>query len=642
MINLSTYFIHKNCIKIGRTQEHNDVVLDSTLVSRQHCSITKNSENSYTLIENSKNGTYINGIRIQNTSIELIGDEQIIIGVDILYLTKPPINNEIINVHKIKKQFKDGKIGLHEQSFKIKEGDFCLIMGPSGCGKSTLLKSLARIQSINKGTIEIFGLNISNSFSVIKHLIGYVPQDDIVNKELSVIESLWFSAKLRIPNLNDSKFEKIKNEVLNAVNLNNDEILNTKISNLSGGQRKRLCIATELLSSPKILFLDEPTSPLDPETIEDFLQCLKNLTLNGVTILMVSHKPEDLLFADKVIWMAKGGYLVFCGEVNEYLNHFSVKRTTELYSILKIEDNGFKFSKIYNDNFKNSIIENGNLKDFEIAKPNYWNQYILLTKRYLKIKWNDKKNLAIQIIQAPIIGFLLSIIFYNGITIGFLFMLVVSAIWFGIANSSKEIVDEKSVFARERQFNIRIAPYILSKLTVLGLIGFLQIFVLLLSVNSVLYFKNLLGLNLLIYPFLLLNVVYFGSTLIGLLLSSIVNNSEKAMSIQPLMLIPQIVLAGIIYPLKAGNGIVAFLSLFTISRWGTQGLSIDQNSISNNQSEIKAIDALSLPDNFNLWQHLGPMFSYHLSIFIIFSIVSIAFLFYALTFYFILKKDKIK
>jgi len=177
---------------------------------------------------------------------------------------------------------------------------------------------------------------------------------------------------------------------------------------------------------------------------------------------------------------------------------------------------------------------------------------------------------------------------------------------------------------------------------VLGLIGFLQIFVLLLSVNSVLYFKNLLGLNLLIYPFLLLNVVYFGSTLIGLLLSSIVNNSEKAMSIQPLMLIPQIVLAGIIYPLKAGNGIVAFLSLFTISRWGTQGLSIDQNSISNNQSEIKAIDALSLPDNFNLWQHLGPMFSYHLSIFIIFSIVSIAFLFYALTFYFILKKDKIK
>jgi energy-coupling factor transporter ATP-binding protein EcfA2 len=412
---------------------------------------------------------------------------------------------------------------------------------------------------------------------------------------------------------------------------------------LSGGQRKRLCIATELLSSPQILFLDEPTSPLDPETIEDFLQCLKNLTLNGTTILMVTHKPDDLMFASHVIWMANGGYLVYADEVKNYLDYFSVNRSTELYALLKTEEKGAYWNQKLSIPISKEDKEIALSKDLIAKKPNYLSQYWILCLRFFKIKWNDKRNLLIQIFQAPLIGILLSIIFYNGLTVGLLFMLTISSIWFGIANSSKEIVDEESIFKRERQFNLRIAPYILSKLSILSIIGSIQILFLLFSINLIFYYNNLPNIDDLQFPFISLLLVNFASILMGFLLSALVSTSEKAMVIQPLMLIPQILLAGVIYPLKAGSSMVAFLSLFTLSRWGTLASTYNQKVIdfSKNNELILAEESLNMPDNFNIWQNWGLYIFNNQIMYAWTVILFICLILYGLVYWVMKKKDAI-
>lgn len=199
-------------------------------------------------------------------------------------------------------------------------------MGPSGCGKSTLLKALNGDSPASSGEVFIFGLELVKNYELLKQKIGYVPQDDIVHSELTVNETLYYAAKLR---LSDGALETLIQEriteILVSLNLNDTAIRSTKIKNLSGGQRKRISIAVELLNRPSILFLDEPTSSLDPETIEEFLKCLRYLCQQGTTVIMVTHKPEDLHFVDEIIFLGAKGHHAFAGSKNEFLSYFQKK-----------------------------------------------------------------------------------------------------------------------------------------------------------------------------------------------------------------------------------------------------------------------------------------------------------------------------
>jgi len=258
MIDIQEQFKGKTKISIGRLEHDNDIVVNQTLVSRNHCTIEKLADGNFRLTDHSKNGTLVNGINIHNINVNLNGTEKIIVGYEVFYILKPTLKDTAIRVENLEKTFRNKKIGLRPLSFKINEGEFVAIMGPTGCGKSTLLKCINGNMKANVGIVEILGINLYENFNFIKHLIGYVPQDDIVNKELSVINSLTFAAKLRLPKDSSKKtIEKRIEEVLESVNLNDAKIKKTKIAQLSGGQRKRLSIAVELLSNPKLLFLDE-------------------------------------------------------------------------------------------------------------------------------------------------------------------------------------------------------------------------------------------------------------------------------------------------------------------------------------------------------------------------------------------------
>jgi ABC transport system ATP-binding/permease protein len=567
--NILEKFKSKKIITVGRSED-NDVVLNHSSISRRHATIEKKSDNEFEIVDqNSTNGTYINGKRLVG-SLKISKTDTIIIGRYQLSLNGVlrDLSKEVaIRAERIVKQFENGKIGLHECSFEIPSKSLLAVMGPSGCGKSTLLKALNGDAPPSSGTIYIGGLELNSNYDYLKTQIGYVPQDDIVHKELTVQQSLYYAAKLRLHNADDSFIQQKINQVINDLNIGH--IRENLVGKISGGQRKRVSIAVEILTDPLILFLDEPTSPLDPQTIEEFLEILRNLSKKGTTVIMVTHKPEDLNYMDSVIFMAEGGHKVYHGASTAYLSYFNANDTINVYAQLALPAankwiNQHKQTHPPLANLKNEVRQQS-----KVNSSNFFSQLYWLTMRNFNIKLNDTVNTSFLVGQAPIIAVLICMIF-NKISPAVLFLIAVSAIWFGTNNAAREIVGEAAIYKRERMFNQRILAYILSKITVLGTFAAIQAFIFSLIIY-LRYQQTDLKWEEPISTFLWMLTISISASLMGLLLSATVATAEKAMTIVPIILIPQIMLAGALA--KIENKFIEGLSYITLSRWGNEGFS---------------------------------------------------------------------
>jgi ABC-type multidrug transport system ATPase subunit len=567
-------FKKSKTITLGRGQDC-DVVFKSNSVDILHCTIEELYEDKYLIRDNqSEHGLFINGKRIVNT--------EVISKTDVIYIGRyrfsieagpENISNEIaIRIDNIKQEF-NKIVKLHTTSLEILKQSLVAILGPSGCGKSVLLKALSGDTPPKSGQIYVFGLDLNENYEYLKTQIGYVPQDDIVHGDLTVLESLYYAAKLRLSHLNKFEIEKKIDQILTILRIT--EIKHNKIKKISGGQRKRVCIGVELLTEPKILFLDEPTSPLDPQTVYDFLETLRSLTLSGTTVVMVTHKPEELHYMDKAIFMAEGGHVVYYDNTDSFLDYFQVDDAVQVYPNL-VGNNSDKWIKKFKmPTCVSPVEEKKNPGALGYQKTDYISQFYWLTRRYLNIKFNDKVNFALHIAQAPFIAMLLCMIFEN-FSSSVPFFISVSSIWFGTNNAAREIVSEEKIFKRERMYNQGIFPYLLSKLTVLSTLSFIQsiLFTLILFYH----FKDSLNamndpMNTCLWMFYL----SIAATMLGLVLSASVNTTEKVMTIIPLALLPQIMLAGIVVPIK--SIFVELLSYLTFSRWGTEGAAIIQKTV---------------------------------------------------------------
>jgi ABC transport system ATP-binding/permease protein len=597
-------FRNKSMLTLGRSPE-NDVMLDHPIVSRQHATIEQKGKDNYILTDlNTLNGTFLNGRRIAG-SVTVNESDVIIIGRFKLSLRgkAQDLTKEVaIRAEQISKQFKGGKIGLHVTSFEIPSKSLMAVMGPSGCGKSTLLKALNGDAPSTSGRVLINGLDLHENFDYLKTHIGYVPQDDIVHRELTVEQSLFYAAKLRLENASGDVISQKIEQVLEELNIKH--IRKSLVGKISGGQRKRVSIAVEILTDPLILFLDEPTSPLDPQTIEEFLGILKKLSEKGTTVIMVTHKPEDLNYMDDVIFMAEGGHLVYQGDTKAYLNYFGVDDTVKVYAQLVDAKAKNWVEKHKKNNHVGELkpINNNNLR--KLNTINSFSQFWWLTIRYFNIKLNDRRNSLLMVGQAPIIASLICLIFSN-INQSVPFLMAVCAVWFGTNNAAREIVGEIPIFKRERMFNQGILPYMLSKITVLSTFAALQslLFTLILYIR---YSSTEPSWNNPVGTFAWMFSLSVAATMMGLLLSAVVSTTDKVMTIVPIALIPQIMLAGVMA--KIENQWVEMLSYVTLSRWGTEGFSIIQKKVSvevpnpANKKEVtlKVVDALDqLKESFH-------------------------------------------
>ena len=641
--NILELFKNKDLIIVGRDSSC-DLRINDTRISRKHASIKKLSDYKFLIKDlGSLNGVYVNGSKLSGTKT-ISKKDNIFISKYLLKIDgkAKDLSDELaisaIGIEKVYPNQKKGKKALHKMDISVPSRSLLAIMGPSGCGKSTLLKSLNGESPPTKGRVLIFNQDLITNYEYLKTQIGYVPQDDIVHKQLTVEQSLFFAAKLRIANISKADIKVKIDQILSELNISH--IKNSLISDISGGQRKRVSIAIELLTDPMLLFLDEPTSPLDPQTIEDFLNILKKLSENGTTVIMVTHKPEDLDYMDEVIFMAdnNGGKIVYYGDSTQYKDYFNVNNAVSVFSQIS-GNNSKKWVEKYSNPRPLSTTQDREKVLINKSNQSPIEQFFWLTYRYFKIKTNDKVNTSIMLLQAPIIALLACLVFKE-VSLSVLFIMAVSAVWFGSTNAAREIVGELPIYKRERMYNLKLIPYIFSKITVLSFFSIIQSFVFIYILyfyygdsDFDIFFNNPFS------SFIWMSFLTISSTFLGLLLSAIFDTSEKVLAVVPIVLIPQIMLAGLVA--KIGSKTVEFVSYMTFTRWGIEGFGNIQGDIVTDNPLNKTADAVELLKNSfheSYSDHFNSSGTLSLDFMAIFFLVSLMFI----SLYLILKsKDSI-
>lgn len=613
-------------IYIGRSQ-YNQLALPDPLVSASHAVISPTPNGHLLRDLNSSNGTYVNGQRIQqlilqaNVVIQLGSTQLQYTGRELIpaSLRQDGIRLDAFQICKrvkLKKEDSNGeefKILIDHISLSILPREFVAIVGGSGTGKSTMLDALNGFRPAD-GQVLLNGDHLYQNFNAYRHTIGYVPQDDIIHRELTVAEALRYVARLRLPpDTGPEEIEQRIDAVLEQMAMSERKDL--FIKDLSGGQRKRVSIAVELIADPGIIFLDEPTSGLDPGLDKKMMFTLRQVANAGKTIILVTHATGNIVECHLVAFLAAGGRLVFFGPPQDALTFFGVNDFAEIYHLVEQEPQQwietFNASRYYQRYVHKRLAQVSRKAESETTTANkkrdslpqmvktLLHQSKILTQRNLTMLIRDRRNLLFLLLQAPIIGLLLFFVMdadlfalvnidvwtldVRDLVVALsdiqkiLFLLASIGTWFGVINAIREIVKELPIYRRERLVNLSITAYVFSKLIVLLGLSLVQALTLILLVHLRGDFASA-GLILpgIIEIFVTMTLVIFTSACFGLFLSAVAEREERVMSIMPLFLIPQIVFAGIVFAFEQYTP-GWFISQLTFSRWGVDALGATVN-----------------------------------------------------------------
>lgn len=585
---------------IGR-DPNSDVALGSPQVSWHHCRLTPATDGFVIQDLGSTNGTFLNGSRIDKAPFG--AGDVLKVGPHRLRVEAGQLREETIRGYRIdglslSRFTAAGTTILNGVEVSILPQQLVGIVGPSGSGKSTLLKALSGMAPGHEGAVYLNGESLYEQLDEMKSLLGYVPQDDIIPLDLTVNRVLWHAGRLRLPNDTTSdEIHELVDTTLRELGLSHRS--SSIVRTLSGGERKRVNVAVELLTKPGILFLDEPTTGLDPGMERQVFLLLRRLCDSGRTIVLATHAAESIARCDRILFLGPGGNLVFYGTPPEALDYFGVSEFAEIYD--RISGHGgaalklaktFRASPMYAENVKGPLaslrLEHKNSAGaVRGPRRQLVRQWFLLVKRQIETMLADQKNLALLIGQAPLIGLLLLVLFHGNIfskpqEIGasgsfpiehapkLLFVLVLSAIWCGTCCSAREIVKERSMYLRERLVNLEIGPYVLSKVFVLAIVCLLQVALLILVVFAGIPLSG--GFDEFLRVVTWLFAASWTGMLLGLCVSAIASTGDQAVSSLPILLIPQVLLGGLIIPLDQMGAFGKSLAGISISRWSLGAL----------------------------------------------------------------------
>lgn len=594
----------------------------------------------------------------------------------------------------LKKVGKNKVVLLNNISLSIPGGALVAVVGSSGAGKSMLLNALSGFQVPQTGKVLYGGQDYYRDLSVYRKQLGYVPQDNIVHQNLTVERALYYAAKMRLPaSSNHKQIKQRINEVLEDVDLTAQRHL--RVNKLSGGQKKRVSIALELLDGPKVFFLDEPTSGLDPGLDYKMMHLLRRLANKQQTILVATHTTNNLDVCDYICFLAPGGRLAYFGPPDQALKFFGTSNFVEVYSMLEpsatfpyapeMAESWFKASADYQKYIGSRLKEIDAVEVYwskhrpptPPRRCSAWMQFWLLSMRYLDVLKNDLGSLLVLLLQAPVIALLLiALLKYEVGTTVFsqtsiikcptaatiftsrglpevpgpdnpvvsyncgrvlrvlendpqgqsyviqqggeiqalqnfiapgsgldaqkvLFIMSFTSMLFGCVNAAREIVKEAPIYRRERSVNLGILPYIFSKLLVLGLLCLFQDAILVAVVNAVAPFSQGILLPAVFEVWITLCLTSLSGLMIGLTISAVAPTTDRAVNFIPIILIPQVIFAGAIFPFKTWS--TQILAMLFTSRWSLGALG---STLGLDSNKLNGDKLLSNQDMYN-----GTLFS---------------------------------
>jgi ABC-type multidrug transport system ATPase subunit len=530
-------------------------------------------------------------------------------------------------VENLSFEFPDKVKAVDNISFSVDEGKLIGILGASGSGKTTLLNLMSGIQKPSAGKIKINGIDLYGKNTELKGVLGYVPQDDLLIEELTVYENLYYAACQCFDNLSKEEITDLTIRLLASLGLLEKKDL--KVGSpynkvISGGQRKRLNIALELIREPSILFLDEPTSGLSSRDSENLMHLLRDLTLKGKLVFNVIHQPSSEIFKmfDKVIILDQEGSMAYFGNPVDAVIYFKTLDSQinagqgecpncgnvnpeTIFNIIEtqvVDEFGQYTEKRkvspqewsqafrrYND--LEAIVDVDEPPHNNLKLPGPYKQLLIYFRRDMKSKISNIQYLVLTLLEAPILGLLLSFliryiadpdsnryIFAENENIPiYIFMTVIVAIFLGLVISAEEIFRDRKILKREKFLNLNRSSYLLSKILLLLVISAIQAFLFVITANTVLALKGLF-----FSYWLAFFATAFAANMLGLIISASFNSVVTIYLVIPLLIIPMMVLSGAMFPFdklnrKIGNvEKVPLIAEFMPTRWTYEALMVAQ------------------------------------------------------------------
>lgn len=544
------------------------------------------------------------------------------------FMSDDSSENIVFKCENVEYRFPNNEIGLHNINFAESSGGLIGIMGGSGAGKSTLLNVLNGNYTPFSGQVTINGIDIHHDKNDIEGVIGFISQDDLLIEELTVFQNLFFNAKLCFKELSEKQIARRVIKILKAIGLYESKDL--KVGNplektISGGQRKRLNIALELIREPSVLFVDEPTSGLSSRDSENIMDLLKELALKGKLVFVVIHQPSSDIFKmfDRLMLLDQGGFPIFYGNPIDSVVHFKTQinhanceerecpvcgnvNPEQIFNIIeakvvdefgnqtsKRKTSPKEWNKYYRKHQSDINVEDTAEKPHVIHQiPNKWKQFKVYFVRDILSKLTNKQYILINTIEAPILALILgffvkyfgttksglSYTFENSENIPqFLFIAVVVALFLGLTVAAEEIIKDRKILKRESFLNLSKGSYLFSKISIMFIISAVQTFLFVLIGNFILEIKGMW----LEYWLILFSTSCFAN-LLGLNISSTFNSAKVIYILIPIMIIPQLLFSGVIvkfdklHPVFSQEDSVPWIGNVMASRWAYEALAVTQ------------------------------------------------------------------
>lgn len=542
-------------------------------------------------------------------------------------------------VDRMQYHFPNGKVGLHEINITEQSGKLIGVMGGSGAGKSTFLNVLNGNYSPSIGSVTINGVDLHREKSKLEGVIGFVSQDDLLIEELSVFQNLYFNAKLCFNDLSEAQLKKKVLDILSDIGLG--DVKHLKVGSplektISGGQRKRLNIALELIREPAVMFVDEPTSGLSSRDSENIMDMLKELALKGKLIFVVIHQPSSDIFKmfDKLLILDQGGYPIFDGNPIDAVVYFKTHvhhvnanerecpicgnvNPEQIFNIIesKVVDeygNQTKYRKISPKEWNERFLSNSKPIDVEeIHDPvkgsskiaTKFKQFKVFFTRDVLSKLANKQYMFINLLEAPLLAAILSFfvkyfnveegkhntyVFYENENLPqYLFISVVVALFLGLTVAAEEIIKDKKILKRESFLNLSLGSYLWSKIFIMFIISAIQTATFVVIGNLILEIHGMWWQ----YWVILFSTSCMANVL-GLNISSAFNSAKVIYIIVPLLIIPQLLFSGVIvkfdklHPIFSSSNEVPWIGNAMTSRWAYEALAVVQSVDNAHEKEL--------------------------------------------------------
>ncbi|MBW3087868.1 ATP-binding cassette domain-containing protein [Bifidobacterium sp. 82T24] len=560
------------------------IVLNDMLVSRRHCRVESTKDGIELTDLRSANGTYVNGRRVgrvwlQEGDVVTLGNTDLVVQGSVLQSRKSFMSTKCVSCEGIGLTVGRGagaKRLLEGINANFDVGSLTAVIGPSGAGKSTFVKILAGLESPTEGHVVFDGHDVQRDIALLRTRIGFVPQDDVVHDKLKVDAALEYAAKLRLPGSSPEERAKVIDKVLDELELTRHR--DTRIDRLSGGQRKRVSTAIELLTEPELLVLDEPTSGLDPALDLRVMTMLRKLADAGRVVVVVTHSLSYIRdVCDNVLMLAPGGRPAFYGSVEQMDETFK----------------GRQWADIFNDVAEHPTRTFGAAPAVPGAgvdrhpgekppKPRRFSQTATLVVRQLHLVVADP-GLLVFLLLLPLILGALSLVVPGDHGLGLadvkdsptepnqlLVLMILGACFMGAALSVRDIVSERPIYYRERAVGLSPTSYTASKLIVLCLETLLQSVLL---VSVVAFGKDMPKYGAIwrnhsvVELVLVVWATAWVCAMLGAVGSSLVRSNEQTMPLLVIVVMTQLVFSGGMIPVTDRAGLEQVSYLFP-ARWG--------------------------------------------------------------------------